>query len=123
MLAPRDWDKAVSVAYLRLVGETQEQAAAGAGVGERTLRDWEKCSWWKDALEEASARWLNNLTAHARGGLLAAVKADGPLALKVIERTDPRLAPNASKLELSGPDGGAIPTDVTVTLVRPNGST
>ena len=38
---PHDWDKAVSVAYLRLLGLSKKKAAKGAGIGERTLIRYE----------------------------------------------------------------------------------
>ena len=50
---PRDWDKAVSVGYLRLRNESQPDAAKAANIGERTVRRWEKCDWWAQACLEA----------------------------------------------------------------------
>ncbi len=50
---PRDWDKAISVAYLRLRDESQADAAKPAGLGERTVRRWEKSAWWLQACLEA----------------------------------------------------------------------
>ena len=50
---PRDWDKAMSAAYLQLFGLSQEEAAKGAGVGERTLQRWEVSDWWPKACEAA----------------------------------------------------------------------
>ena len=46
---PHDWDKAVSVAYLRLRNDSQADAAKSAGVGERTVRRWENSEWWPKA--------------------------------------------------------------------------
>lgn len=90
---PADRDKAVSAAYLRSLGGTQEVAARGAGVGMRTLRRWESCSWWPEIQREALERWHGDLSAAARRQLLKAIKAgDGKLALDVLERTDPRLS-------------------------------
>ena len=91
--APRDPDKAVSAALLRLLGASQADAAGAAGVGERTLRQWETCSWWPEILAEASRRWLDGLAAKARKGLEGAVQVDGRLALNVLERLEPALAP------------------------------
>ena len=54
---PNDWDKAISVAYLRMIGHTQEEAAKGAGVGIRTSREWERSLWWLDAATEAQWAW------------------------------------------------------------------
>lgn len=89
---PQDWDKAVSAAYFRALGASQKVAARAAGCGERTLRDWEACSWWPDAHAEAVVRWRSDLTAEARRSLLRAIKRDGKLALDVLERLDRTLA-------------------------------
>ncbi len=43
---PQSWDKAVSVAYLRLLSWSQEGAAKAAGIGVRTLRRYEISDWW-----------------------------------------------------------------------------
>ena len=91
---PRDWDKAVSVAYLRLIGQTQENAAKGAGIGERTLRRYELSDWWPDACAEAVERWMQQLAIECRTTILAAVKdGDVQTAVKMLERIDRRLAP------------------------------
>ena len=103
---PGDWDKAIAAAYLRLIGWTQKESAEGAGVGERTLKRWEKSDWWPEASEEASGRWLKHLVEDSRISVLSGVKKDPALALKIIERTDPRLAPPA--LQVGGNDGGPI---------------
>lgn len=89
---PKNWDKPVAAAYFRALGASQKVAARAAGVGERTLRDWESCSWWPEVQREALARWHVNIGAEARRSLLRAVKDDGKLALDVLERLDPRLA-------------------------------
>lgn len=105
---PMDWDKAVAAAYLRLIGHTQLEAAKGAGVGERTVARWENSSFWPEACEEAADRWLSHLVEHSRRSLLDGVKKDPELSLKVLERTDPRLAPPKLKAELTGKDGGPV---------------
>lgn len=89
---PLDWDKAVSAAYFRALGASQKVAARAAGCGERSIRDWESCSWWPDAVREAHERWRTNLGAEARRSLLRAVQRDGDLALKALERLDPRMS-------------------------------
>lgn len=89
---PKDWDKAVSAAYFRALGATQEAAAAAAGVGERTLWRWERCAWWPEAHREAVERWRLDLSAASRKSLLDAVAKDGDLALKALERLDPRMS-------------------------------
>lgn len=90
--APSDRDKAVSVAYFRALGATQEAAAEAAGVSERTVRAWEASPWWPDAHREAVERWRTDLSAASRKSLLDAVKSDGDLALKALERLDPRMS-------------------------------
>ncbi len=91
---PRDWDKAVSVSYLRLIGQTQENAAKGAGIGVRTLRRYELSDWWPEACSEAVDRWMQQLEIEARTTVMTAVKeGDVITAMKVLERLDRRLAP------------------------------
>lgn len=64
----------VSVAYLRLLGHTQQEAAKGAGVSVRTIQYWEAREDWSEAQSEARARWLQGCDALAmralRNGLL-----------------------------------------------------
>ncbi|MEE8551448.1 MAG: hypothetical protein V3T08_09385 [Gemmatimonadota bacterium] len=110
---PREWDKAVSVAYLRLRTESQEDAAKEAGVGLRTVRRWEKSDWWPQACLEACSRWLQGLVYVSQQTLFSAIatgdaKGDANLALKVVERRIPELAPPKIAHELFGKGGGAI---------------
>ena len=105
---PRDWDKAVAAAYLRLIGGTQVEAAEGAGLGLRTLQGYEKCEWWAEAQEEASNRWLKHIVGAARHSLAKGIKDDPNLAFKVLERMDPRLLPPKQRMELGGHEGGPI---------------
>ena len=100
---PRERETAISAAYLRLTGTTQQDAASAVGIDRRTLGRWESCSWWRDIQREASDRWLAGLAARARRGLEAAVERDGSLALRVLERLDPALAPQPTRLRV-GPD-------------------
>ncbi len=82
------------MAYLRLVGLTQEKAAKAAGIGERTLRRYELCEWWPEACREAVDRWMHQLEIEARSTVMQAVKeGDVATAWKVLERIDRRLAP------------------------------
>ena len=91
---PRNWDKAVSVAYLRLIGQSQADAAKAAGLGERTLRRYELSEWWPDACAEAVERWMQQLAIDCRSTILAAVKdGDVQTSVKMLERIDGRLAP------------------------------
>ncbi len=105
---PADWDKAVAAAYLRLIGQSQNDSAKGAGVGRRTLQRWEISDWWPDACEEASGRWLSHLVSTARVSLARGVAVNPGLAMTVLERVDARLAPAAQRHEHSGPGGGPI---------------
>lgn len=92
-IAPRDRDQALSCAYLRHLGASQEEASKATGISARTLSRWESCSWWRDVQREAADRWLAGLAARARRGLERAVEEDGRLALSVLERLDVALAP------------------------------
>ena len=110
---PRDWDKAISVAYLRLRNESQLDAAKSAGIGERTVRRWENSLWWPQACVEAGSRWLQGLLFVSQQTLFAAIagddaKGDANLALKVAERRIPALAPSKIAHELFGKGGGRI---------------
>lgn len=101
--APRDRETAVSCAYLRLTGSSQAEAAKAAGVDPRTLGRWESCSWWPAIQREAGERWLAGAAAKARRSLLAALEEpDGRLALSVLERLVPELAPARQRVELKG---------------------
>ncbi len=91
---PRTWDKALSAAYLRLLGLSQEKAAKGAGIGERTLIRYEMSGWWPSACAEAVDRWMHQLEIECRTTIMAAVKGgDVQTAVKMLERIDKRLAP------------------------------
>lgn len=114
---PRSWDAAVSAAYLRLLGHSQAAAADAAGVGERTLRGWERAQWWPRAIAEAEARWLDGLTAAARCTLLRAVRdGDAERALRILERVMPELAPPRMRVDLSTLDYGAMSDDALVRI-------
>ena len=98
---PHDREKALSCAYLRHVGHTQEAAAKATGVDRRTVQRWESSDFWPDIKREASDRWLSGLAAQCRRGLEAAVADDGRLALAVLERLEPALAPARQRVGLS----------------------
>lgn len=116
--APHSWDKAVSYAYLRLIGQSQVEAAKGAGVGERTVVRWELSDWWPKALAEASDRWLNDVEAASRVTVLAAIKSgNATLAWEVLQRRDPKLSPKHIH-EHSGPNGQPIPHRVEIAVVH-----
>ena len=96
---PRDWDKAISVAYLRLCKTPQTDAAKQAGVGVRTIRRWEKSGWWPEACFQASSRWLRGLVYVSQQTVFEAIKGgDAHLAFKVIERQIQQLAPPRQQL-------------------------
>lgn len=97
---PHDREKAIGAAYLRHLGATQIQAASAVGVDRRTVQRWEQLAWWPDVQREAAERWLHGLAARARRGLEAAVDQDGNLALRVLERLEPALAPLPSRVAL-----------------------
>jgi hypothetical protein len=99
---PHDYDKALSVAYLRLIDKTQEEAAELAGVSPRTVHSWEHSSWWPECEAEAGRRWLRGLEAKARSKLQSDM--DASLALKILERRLPELAPPALKAEHQFPE-------------------
>lgn len=88
---PRDWNKAVTAAAMVQIGATQEQAAKAAGIGDRTLRDWMGCAFWDDAMTEALAKYTTDLHRLCLKAVFDAVRdGDANLALKVLERIDPK---------------------------------
>lgn len=100
---PKSRDKALSAAYLRTLGHSQEDAANAAGVNRRTLQRWEHSSWWPGIEREAADQWLSGAVGQARRALLLALaKPDGPLALRILERVVPELAPPSQRIEVSG---------------------
>ena len=108
---PHNWDKAVSVAYLRLLGLSQKKAARGAGIGERTLARGELSDWWPDACHEAVDRWMQQVEIEARSTVMQAIKeGDVVTAMKVLERLDKRLAPPRQQLGVQ--HSGEITTPV-----------
>lgn len=116
---PQDWDKAVAAAYLRLIGNSQEVSAEGAGIGRRTLIRYEKADWWHEACEEAADRWLSHLVEESRRTLLAGIKGgNASLALSILERVDRRLTPAANRHEVTGEGGGALEVAVTRRVVK-----
>jgi len=117
---PHDWDKAVSAAYLRLLGQIQETVADSVGISPRTLHSWEHSSWWVTATAEAQGRWLSGLEAKARLKLLEDMDAN--LALKIAERRFPALAPPTQRTDLTT-GGEKIPSTVEVVFVQPDDPT
>src|SRR5262245_48118038 len=101
---PRYWEKVVMVAYLRMLGSTQKDAGTAVGRAKRTVAEWEADkTTFAQAREEARRRWLGEVSDAARSGLLRALQGDaGDLALKVLERLDPDLAPATQRLKHEG---------------------
>jgi len=101
---PRSWEKIVLACYMRILGASQKAAGQAVGRSERTVRVWEADSaTWTQACEEARRRWLGEVEAMARRQLLKGLmNADAELALKVIERLDPALAPASLRLKHEG---------------------
>lgn len=99
---PQDREKAISVAYLRLTGSLQSEAAEAVGVHHDTVGRWEKQDWWPEVVTEASKRWLSGLEARARLVLMNGM--DAAISLKVLERRIPELAPAAQNLNLNTPN-------------------
>jgi transcriptional regulator with XRE-family HTH domain len=100
---PAFWEKRVIAAYLRLLGATQEATAGAINRSKRTVQYWESDkSAWKLAQEEAAERWLDDLTNAARKTVLEAIRAgDSQLAMAILERRVPELAPPKSRVEVS----------------------
>lgn len=103
---PRDWDKAVSGAYLILTGSTQGDAAEAVGVHRDTFNRWANSDWWHEALGEAATRWLSGLEAKARKVL--AENLDATLSLKILERRLPDLAPPTLNTRVIGDPGQPV---------------
>ncbi len=91
---PKNWDKAVSAAYLRVLGSTQADTAKSVGVSERTVRSWEGSKWWPNAESEARNRWLKGIVDQAMAGLSDVLaNRDANTVRWVLERRMPEFAP------------------------------
>lgn len=101
---PKDWDKWVSAAYLRILGATQEESARGVGRARRTIQLWEADKEnWAAARAEAEDRWLANLKHASMKTILENVSAgNAVIGMQVAERLIPALAPPKHKVEHSG---------------------
>ncbi len=112
---PRNWDKAVSVAYLRMLGASQEVSSKEAGCAQRSVVDWERCSWWKDAQAEARDRWMqggDSLAMRAIYKGLANPDDSAQMSRWWADRRIPELAPPRVRGEL---DINAGRVDVVIT--------
>jgi len=103
---PRDWDQAISVAYLRMLGTTQEIAGTSAGVSERTVSTWEGSDWWPHAVAEARHRWLRNVDAATMSGVLDWLKdktAEGAATVRwAAEKRIPEFLPPKQRHVIEG---------------------
>lgn len=101
------------MAYLLASGSTQAAAAKATGMSQRSVERWVKCSWWGEAMHEATARWLPGLKSLAMSRLMRDLEKNpdsADRALRVLERLIPDLAPPRQRLEHTGEDGGPIET-------------
>ena len=98
---PRNWDRRVSAAYLRMSGLGQAAAAKAIGINARTLRGWEsETDLWSAARNEARDRWFNDAEDAARQAVLKSMRrGNADLGLKVLERIDRRLAPPVQRVD------------------------
>lgn len=117
---PKHWDKMVSAAYLRILRQTQEQAAEAVGRSARTVREWESSPLWPEAQAEARQRWLDEAADRARKAVLDSLDmGNADLGFRLLERVDPALAPPKVRNEHSGPGGAPIPMNLRVEFVGP----
>lgn len=107
---PKDWDKWVSSAYLRMLGQSLNDVAKGVGRSRKTIWTWEQNrTLWERAKLEAQSRWMNDLIDVSRATLIKSIReGNADAALKVLERTQASLAPPRMRQEISGPGGGAV---------------
>jgi hypothetical protein len=70
---PPNFERWVGAAFLRLLGNSQNETAAAIGVSERSIRRWEASPDWPKAIEEADRRWLKNLDGMMRRGMRSTV--------------------------------------------------
>lgn len=106
---PQDREKCLSVAYLRILGASQIDAAKVVGVGERSVRNWEACSWWPAIKAEATDRWLDGLRSKTFVALERLVEDLEPTTVRfVAERIEDRFLPPKQRVEATGANGGPI---------------
>ena len=119
---PRDWDKAISAAYLRLCKNSQTDVAKVVGLGLRTIGRWENSAWWPEACRDAESRWLKGLVYVAQQTLFKAIEGgDAGLAFRVAERRIKELTPPSQRHEHSGFEGGPIETKHVHVYIPDNG--
>ncbi len=101
---PQDREKAISVAYLRLTGSLQTEAAEAVGIHHDTIGRWEKADWWPEIVLEASQRWLAGLAVNARESLMKLTdpKAPEPTTVRfVAERIVQGLEPPTTRTDVT----------------------
>lgn len=104
--APQDREKAISAAYLRTLGASQADTAKQVGIGERTLRRWEDCSWWPEIRHEAMDRWLAGTKSRAMVALGHLLDGLEPTTVRfTLERLMEEFEPPRQRSELSTPPG------------------
>lgn len=100
---PKRWDKMVSAAYLRMLGQTQAQVARAVGRSERTIRLWEEDALWAEAQAEARERWFGDAVEVALATVLKSARRGNVETAKwILERLEPKLAPPAVRHRHSG---------------------
>jgi len=118
---PQNWDKVVSAAYLRLLGEPNVDAAKAVGCGERNLRVWQKKPYWKQAVEQARSRWLQGVESGAMRGItegLSDPQEYATMSRWAAERVIPEMSPPKQRQEHSGPGGGPIQATAEVVIYK-----
>lgn len=109
---PRDWFKWSLGAYLRSLGHSQGDAARAVGVGERTLRRWETDPRWAVFRQCSEELWLQDVYEVARLAVMRKIaEGDAELAMRILERKLPGLAPVAP-----GAPGAPIQAGVVINL-------
>lgn len=107
------YEKMVSLAFLRMTGASQLQAAMAVEVGERTVALWEQQTWWFKVKGEARARFLPGIIEEAR---LAAFRLcqqnDGATVRWVLDRLDPAFARKLA-VHLTDRDGNEREVQIT----------
>lgn len=126
---PKNWPVVVRAAGYVYLGFTHKQAAECAGCSTRSITEWKKCSWWREAIDEFRENELyKELEQVAVRRLFMAIGREGDTstALKIAERLAPQLAPPAHRAELTTDQNikaegtmpiGAIPDQVLMGLV------
>ncbi len=116
---PRDWDKAVSTAYLRILGASQKVAGEGSGISARQIRKWEASDWWPEAEAEARSRWLRHGDAATMRTLLNSVRdGDATTARWWAERTFDEFAPPSQRHVHTGKGGEPIEVELANAKAR-----